>query len=348
MTDCDRQPTLSRDECSALRGLAIAAIALHNYCHLLRIAVKENEFTFSYANADGLWHALLHHSCNLPIHLVSFFGHYGVPVFLFLSAYGLTQKYERGKEGVGVWAFVKSHYLKLFPMMVVGFACYLIVDRLSPRPHVYHFIDVASMLGMVGNFLPQPHRVIWPGPYWFFGLMMQLYVIYRLLLYRRSTAMTLLLMAACMVAQCFCDPMGDTLNSLRYNAVGAMLPFGLGLVYARYERRLPSWAYAVAAVLAAVLVVAWSMDYWSWLWTPAAVCVLAVATVKVLPESAVTGAAWLGAISSAMFVCHPITRRLFLPVSQHGDVYTGLLMYVVATVVLSLIFRQLIPRLSGR
>ena len=33
---------------------------------------------------------------NLPVHLLSFFGHYGVPVFLFLSAYGLVMKYENG------------------------------------------------------------------------------------------------------------------------------------------------------------------------------------------------------------------------------------------------------------
>ena len=41
---------LTRKECSALRGIAILGIMLHNYCHWLRMAVKENEFTFSATN----------------------------------------------------------------------------------------------------------------------------------------------------------------------------------------------------------------------------------------------------------------------------------------------------------
>ena len=37
---------LSRSECHALRGLAILGIFLHNYCHWLGPAVKENEYQF--------------------------------------------------------------------------------------------------------------------------------------------------------------------------------------------------------------------------------------------------------------------------------------------------------------
>ncbi len=86
---------LSRSECHALRGLAILGIFLHNYCHWLGPAVKENEYQFFRSHVEGLRHALGCPDTWLPVHLISFFGHYGVPVFLFLSAYGLTMKYER-------------------------------------------------------------------------------------------------------------------------------------------------------------------------------------------------------------------------------------------------------------
>lgn len=51
---------LTKRECSALRGLAIIGIFLHNYCHWLGPAVKENEYQFFRMNVDGLNRALLH------------------------------------------------------------------------------------------------------------------------------------------------------------------------------------------------------------------------------------------------------------------------------------------------
>ena len=37
---------LAMSESAALRGIAILGIMLHNYCHWLGFAVKENEYTF--------------------------------------------------------------------------------------------------------------------------------------------------------------------------------------------------------------------------------------------------------------------------------------------------------------
>ena len=83
------------------------------------------------------------------------------------------------------------------------------------------------------NVLPEPDRIIWPGIYWFFGLMIQLYIIYRLLLYRRNSWWVVGLIAICWLLQAFCDPEGETLNRLRYNSIGGMLPFGLGIIVSR-------------------------------------------------------------------------------------------------------------------
>lgn len=341
MTHSNNQGALSKAECQAMRGLAILGIMLHNYCHWLKMAVKENEYTFTQGNADGIWNAILNPSWNLPVHLLSFFGHYGVPVFLFLSAYGLTKKYEVGGAEDRVWPFIKKHFVKLFSMMIVGFALFLMVDRIVDGPHKYHLIDIVAQLGMFNNLLPDPDHIIWPGPYWFFGLMLQLYVVYRLLLYKRHWGFTVALMLVCFLLQCFCDPQGETLNRLRYNFIGGMLPFGLGLLYARYELELKRWQYALLALASLLLICAWSMEYQAWYWVPAMVCVFSIALVKITPQSLNELLVWVGGISSAMFVCHPITRKIFIPISRHGDIYTGLLMYVVATIVLSMIFKRL-------
>src|SRR3712207_5647888 len=90
-------PLLTKTECNILRGIAIIGIFLHNYSHWLGPIVKENEYQFFQQNADRFLQVVLSPDINLPLHLLSFFGHYGVPVFLFLSAYGLEQKYGQAR-----------------------------------------------------------------------------------------------------------------------------------------------------------------------------------------------------------------------------------------------------------
>ena len=183
-----------------MRGIAILAIMLHNYCHYVKGIVKENEYQFFDKRIDGLWEALTHPDEFLPMHLLSFFGHYGVPVFLFLSGYGLVRKYENESRGqshdsgenhatspINSFSFLRYHYLKLLRMLIVGFVLFIMVDAVTPGRFPFHWDNVIAQLLMYINVLPEPDKLIWPGIYWFFGLMMQLYNVYRLLLYRRSS-----------------------------------------------------------------------------------------------------------------------------------------------------------------
>ena len=249
---------LTRSECSAMRGIAILAIMLHNYCHFIGRIVQENEYQFFVSNNQRLWQVLTHPDALLPVHLLSYFGHYGVPVFLFLSGFGLVMKYETPsptppREG-GAFQFVKYHYLKLLRLLIVGFSIFLVVDVLVPGRFHFHWYNVIAQLLMYINVLPEPDKIIWPGIYWFFGLMIQLYIVYRLFLYRQKSIWVVALIAICWLLQVFCDPEGETLNRLRYNFIGGMLPFGLGILFARIPtlglkcslpgtKAVPRWEY---------------------------------------------------------------------------------------------------------
>ena len=129
---------LSKSESQAMRGIAILAIVLHNYCHWLGKMVQENEYQFSERNVRRLMVELAHPSWELIAHLLSFFGHYGVPVFVFLSAYGLVMKYERSplaeSNQESAFSFIWKHYKKLFLMMIVGYSAYVMVDYMTPGP----------------------------------------------------------------------------------------------------------------------------------------------------------------------------------------------------------------------
>ncbi len=335
---------LTRAECAALRGLAIIGIFLHNYCHWLGPVVKENEYTFSQHNVDWLTAVMASPDGLLPAHLVSFFGHYGVPVFLFLSAYGLELKYGRSLYAPA-FRFVAYHWKKLFSMMIVGFVSFTIVDAMTPGRWHYTLTQVVAQLAMVNNLLPDPDHNIWPGPFWFFGLMLQLYVVYRLLLYKRHWAWTAGAMVVCLGVQLAFAPESEALNWYRYNFMGGMLPFGLGLLYARYGNRiiltnLNTLSLLVSVVFCGFMVMWMSASYLLWSVVPLVVCILCVYVVKLLSQAArrPVGAwlmerlVWMGEISAALFVIHPTLRKVFIPISRHGDIYTGLLLYAIAAI----------------
>lgn len=357
---------LTRTECNVMRGLAILGIFLHNYCHWLNPVVKENEYQYSQHNVDWLMQVCAHPDALLPMHIISFFGHYGVPIFLFLSAFGLERKYGNTKPGprlepkVNTWGFIRYHFLKLFKMMIVGFICFTIVDAITPDSWHYTMVQIFTQLGMVNNFLAHPDDNIWPGPYWFFGLMLQLYLVYRLLLYRHHWGWTAGLMAVCLGIQMTMGPESEAINYYRYNFMGGMLPFGLGILFARYGERimlvrmnfggaLMSW------VVCSFFIVSMSTNYYAWAFIPAMVCyatVYFVKTLSLLPMQRLRDAlwyvfSWLGSISAALFVIHPVLRKVFIPISRYGDYYTGLLLYVITSLGVAWLLKEVMKKIPS-
>ena len=354
-----KKELLSLAESKALRGIAILGIILHNYCHFLGFAVKENEYTFTASKPMMLLDRIMDLNQHLFVHILSFFGHYGVPVFLFISGFGLVRKYEQStNRTVGTLPFIGVHYLKLLRLMFLGYIAFAVVCYL--HPHGYHGYTVGRVVAqmlMYINLLPDPDHIIKPGPYWFFGLMLQLYIVYRLLLYRRNTKWVLALIAVCWAVQAAFTPEvdagGEMLNRIRYNFIGGMLPFGMGIVYARHGRGCsPLWHAAVVNV-SAVAVFAGSFWFHSWLWVPLFIVTGAVSTVKLLPGAILKPCMWVGGISSALFVAHPVLREIIIPMSYRGRIYTGIVLYVLASVACAWLFARLLryvptPKLKMR
>ena len=351
---------LTRNECTAMRGIAILAIVLHNYCHFISKIVQENEYQFFVSHNEQLWQVISHPDELLPIHLLSFFGHYGVPVFLFLSGYGLVRKYETSDDSCPPMRFVRYSYLKLLRMLIVGFSLFICVDMVTPGRFQFHWDNVIAQLLMYINVLPEPEKTIWPGIYWFFGLMMELYIVYRLLFYRRSSWIAVALIVVCWLLQAFCDPEGETLNRLRYNCIGGLLPFGLGIIAARVRTlRTGSTtptdsAYApygpilwlLVFILSVALVFAMSFNFYTWLlWIPVFIILGTIALVKAMPKWMLSIITWFGSISAAMFVAHPIARKLFITVAWKQDIYDGLMLYIIAVIAISWAVKQLIDRI---
>ena len=335
---------------AVLRGVAISAIALHNYCHWLKGAVLENEFNYSQKHADAALRYLSHPDGYLPMQFFSFLGHYGVVLFVFLSAYGLEKKYGQSSSKVPALPFIWNHYLKLLSMLLVGYIGFILLNL---RIYMFDFswgfiLDALSQITMVSNITSDIFSPQFLGPYWYFGLTLQLYVLYRLLLFRKPWAICVGFMVLSWLVQTVCDPMGQTLYYLKINSLGHIFTFGLGILYARYGRELSKSNYAVICVISALLI--WFTGLWfqSWLWTPLFVCAFGLSLIKLFPAWISKSFAWIGGISAALFVSHPLVRKVCMNLNDKYDLgaYTGLLIYIISALVVAVIFQKIIDKMS--
>ena len=79
---------------------------------------------------------------------------------------------------------------------------------------------------------------------------------------------------------------------------------------------------------------------------PLFVCLAAVGTVKLMPVYLCIKLSHLGKLSAALFVIHPVARKIFIGISRRGDVYAGLLLYIIACVALAWATRLIINKMK--
>lgn len=363
---------LTRTESAAMRGIAITAIVLHNFLHKLPMMLSENEYSFCDWKNGRLLRAITDADAMLPWRLISFFGHYGVPVFLFVSGFGLVMKYEKSGAALPVWRFVRYHYLKLFGMMIAGLTGFIVIDNVMGAQYYFQWEDILAQLLFYINLTTDPQQTITPGPYWFFGLMMQLYIIYRLLIWQRGAVpaeapfeagqagtasvagryrrlraylVPAVLILACWVIMATTTDPSD-LIWLRYNFFGGILAFCSGVMFGRLRpRQISTWIWAAAAVVSFAALFAAAFNYQAWLWAPLFAATGTVATVKAIPDSLLAHISWLGGLSAAMFVSHPICRRIFFSIAERHDTLDGLMLYAVTTIAVAWLFAQLMKQI---
>lgn len=341
---------LSREDSAVLKGLAIVAIVLHNFAHWLPGCVAENEYMFHTENTWHLVDVLAHGGPHVVLNLFSYFGHYGVPVFLFVSGYGLVSKYERpGRPEVRPAPFVGYNVLKLWKLMVPAILLLWLSETFRCGGWRHGLDDVAYMLTFVVNFLPTthdallPHRDLLLGPWWYFSLTLQMYLLWRLAYYRRGRTALVASVAVCLVAQVlavtlWADPTQAVLDYLRYNLVGCLLPFALGVWVARYGLRLTPALWLGALVL----LVAGGFNVLLWMLTPLCAVIVALPAVRLRPGLLRRAAVWMGGVSAALFAVHPVVRDFFIVGARRGAVLSGVLLYLLVALGLACLLTALL------
>lgn len=176
------KPELDTRDRLILKGLAILAISFHNYFHLLS-GVQENEFTFNRQRFFNFLGAL-HQPSGIVQASSSFFGHYGVQIFVFLSAYGLAVRYweQQPRWTTFVWGRIR----KLYPTFLLAMALWALfvglpLGLMGPFEVLWRQSSVLLLttLGIV-NLVPGAHASP-VGPWWYLPFIMQIYCLWPLL-----------------------------------------------------------------------------------------------------------------------------------------------------------------------
>ena len=176
--------SLSKSDTIVFKGVAIVMIVFHNFLHLFP-APLQMEFHFT----DGLFLKLGEFVMARPEESVraifSFFGHFGVQVFFFLSAYGFTKKYT--EKALDVPSFFKKRLLAIYPGWILAIFIYLILSQLR---EMYATGATGSLscvfkvlllkVSLVSNFIPGQELSL-VGPWWFISVIFQFYFLFPLL-----------------------------------------------------------------------------------------------------------------------------------------------------------------------
>lgn len=351
-----------------MRGVAIVLIILHNLFHSFPTVLKESEFYFNASLIKRFFRILSEGSPTYGYDLLSFLGWYGVPVFVFLSGYGLVKRYEVSKPGgsgnpsFDATSFLRRNWLKLLTLMALGVLIFLVEElihcRMAGRPiNTDTIIGILLPLTLLNDLVQFRFETI-PGVYWYFGLTFELYVIYAYLVNGRSQKYLWLLTAVCyfLFINFSLDADKESVKIaeyLRHNFTGWLLPFALGVMTGRLNR-MNIFALSAVTVVSLLLFFPSLRSAWSWQLT-GVMAVIVVGAVSMLFSLIPYWKdlwIWIGKISAYIFVCHPIVRHLLgryvFDIFTPGSLPTPaiILTYIVSILASAMIYRLIVRKIK--
>ncbi len=301
-----------------LRGLAIISIVLHNFLHLDPFGFAgQNESTFSLDNTWAFFNGIGDGIGPFFGNLCSFLGWTGVPVFVFLSGYGLVKKYEKGNRPFSFGKHAFQSWRKLFCMMLPA-AVYFMLPYFHDVSHIVKSLLSLTLLSNLAFDLLPPN----PGVYWYFSLTFELYLLYAL--FHRNRSNTFILVAAiCVFAVQSLLVMIPGMETVVHwnlkNFFGWLPIFVFGIWVSRDHDAIPLihpiWLFLTALVCLGLLVLCNCHGIaWVFIHFPAFGLFLSLTLLvdryRVLRSVFV----WIGSMSAFLFVVHPIARGIVIRV----------------------------------
>jgi peptidoglycan/LPS O-acetylase OafA/YrhL len=303
---------LDARDSNILKGLAISAIVLHNFFHSVSPA-RENEFIF-HPNGFGVFLRTVSHPSLAIQAFFSFFGYLGVPVFIFLSAYGLSKRYWDDSSS---WAqFMRRRLRKLFPIFGLVVLPWMLLDALQ-RGLGPFFRDVFPRIALLFTGLAPlvPGMGMPPvGPWWFIPFIIEFYAVFFALraVTRRFgwQGLAALALLGTLVSELAHPHLSHWGINVYETPLGRLSSICMGIAAARYSFRLPVGLVVVSSV---VMLLGCVFSAWWPLTFSAALVIVLWAYLELRPglrESRILQL--LGSCSILIFLLNGIVRDYFV------------------------------------
>lgn len=179
---------LDKNSSIFFKGVAIFMIVIHNFMHLFP-EPREMEFQF-YDDRFQIFLTSLTEPLEIIRVLFSYLGHYGVQIFIFISAYGLTKRYE--SSVIRYFDFIINRVKTIYPSFIIAILLFAIVKAnwelglLGPFKYIYWNLDLfLNKILLTSNFIPEQEFSL-VGPWWFLSFIFQFYLVFPLLLFIHS------------------------------------------------------------------------------------------------------------------------------------------------------------------
>ncbi|HTO15516.1 MAG TPA: acyltransferase family protein [Edaphocola sp.] len=177
-----KQGLFSKSDTTYFKGIGILLIFIHNYFHLKGTYNIQNEIAFK---PDNIW-AFFNLFTKFNITdwiggIFGFLGHYGVQIFIFFSAYGLSIQYSKWEQSK--IKFVIKRLKKIYLLLAFGIVYWLISKPFIGAVDNFNGFVMQSiyLATSIGNITRATVYSMFSGPFWFFALVIQLYVLFPLI-----------------------------------------------------------------------------------------------------------------------------------------------------------------------
>ncbi|MFN6178832.1 MAG: acyltransferase family protein [Flavobacteriales bacterium] len=315
-----------------LKGIGILLIFLHNYFHWQPGMGIENEFAFKASGAKALLAHVLDGPVDLLRYFFAYFGHFGVQLFVLTSGYGLAVSARSGRTSSYV-DYLFPKLIKILALLLIG-AVFISIVRYINDGHAFNIgVVLEIIIGRMTSVWNFSGSTIfrYSGPFWFFGLIVQLYVLFPLmnkLLDFFSARSAGMLLVALLVLNAWLYPICERIDlPLMGIFIGHLPVFLLGALLARDGAYLPKGS--VVAALVIFLLGQFHPAFFMATFISAAMIMLFLyQAVRRNGPSLIgrwVGGAlqWVGGISMAIFIINGPLRSLALFRNAEGDLLTS-------------------------
>ncbi len=337
-----------------IKGIGILIIVLHNFFHNLTPEIRENQFSFNSTTLSRFYLTIADNPLEILRAGFSYFGHYGVQIFIFFSAYGLTRKYLHTNIQLG--SFLSRRLGKIYASFLICVAVYILLglakEQIIPGEQVLYWDSLAWKILLISSFIPD--QALMPvGPWWFMSFIFQVYLFYPLLLKmfkKYGTGSLLILSLASILVEWWLNPylIKNGLN-INFMIFGHLPVLCMGIYLAAQERiRL---SYSVLA-FSFMLFILGNFNQTIWITTDLTftVMMLGIAMIAINRQNKRTRLAvplaFYGAISFHLFMVNGFLRSVFHKFAESYNTWWIDNLAAVGTLIFSTLFAIFLNRLD--